>query len=124
MPENEAIHRPVWSSTIFSALVAMVVAGSVAVNAKGGGGTGCFIDLPSSACTAYQDGTPTCPDVLHGGGQCGNPVPSSTGFRDANPTNPTCFVQLNLPNGEGCQLQTQILSATVSCKIASGPACP
>lgn len=77
-----------------------------------------------SACDHYVDLSPGCPDVLLGGGDCGDPEHATNGLRDANTSNPSCQVIFKAPNSEGQCVTVGQDQAIVTCTEAGGPVCP
>ena len=107
----------VWGTTI--AGIALVAA---ADGPPGGGDPTCVENLDNPACNYYIDGTPKCPDVTFGGGQC-DVKTSAEGLSSVTPSNVSCLVATYSKNSEGDCTFTGIHVISVSCSRASGEPC-
>lgn len=83
----------------------------------------CFKDNPGPACDHYVDATPSCPDVVVGGGQCGNPAPAASGQKGTAPSGATCTVIMKVKASDGSCVSIGPTPVTVGCSQAAGDAC-
>ncbi len=107
-----------------SVLLASILAWSGASGQSVLSGGSCFKDIPDSACNHYTDSTPECPDMLLGGGQCGNPMPDPEGTGDEQQSiNPSCLVVFRAPDANGNCITVDRETVIVSCLQTGGQSC-
>jgi hypothetical protein len=88
----------------------------------GGGDPSCFEDTNQSACEFYQDLTPECRDIFHGGGTCGVQVATS-GLSMTMPANAECTVTQRTENEVGECIVAYQGPVGVGCSVAAGQPC-